>query len=288
LKPRFVWVNGRFRPYGAAAVHVEDRGFQFGDGVYEVWAVLEGRLVDDEPHMARLRGNVEALGISEPLRPGALRQVLAEALRRNRVREGLVYVQITRGVAPRSPYFPQTGTAPSAVVIARPVDRAAAERKAEQGSAVVVRQDDRWGRCDLKTTGLLANVLAKEAARGEGADEAWLLGPDGRITEGASSTAWIVDGTGRLRTGPLSSAVLPGVTRARVLQLAEAAGLRPAESAFTPEEVKSAQEAFGTSASTFVQPVVRINGSPIGHGRPGPVTLRLRSLYLDAVRNSLG
>jgi D-alanine transaminase len=285
VKPRLAYVNGRFVPYATAFVHVEDRGFQFADSVYEVWAVLEGRLADAEAHHARLRRNLAELRIEAPVNAGALPAILREAVRRNRVREGLVYLQITRGSAPRDPLFPQTGLGATLVVLARQVDRAAAEARAEAGLSVILLPDQRWGRCDLKTVGLLPNLLGKEAARAEGAGEAWFVDTEGFVTEGASSSAWIVERDGRLRTRPLGPAVLPGVTRAAVLRIAAREGIVVSEEAFTPTDAKSAGEAFATSASGFVTPVVRINGDPIADGRPGPVARRLRALYLTEVRN---
>lgn len=286
MKPRLVYVNGRFVPYAEAAVHVEDRGFQFADSVYEVWAVMGGALIDAAAHAARLERNLAELAIGPPMGSAALSAVLREAVRRNRVREGLVYLQITRGAADRDSYFPPAGTASALVVIARAVNRAAAEARATVGIAVATRADERWGRCDLKTTGLLANVLGKQAARSAGAGEMWFVDRDGLVTEGASSTAWLVDGQGRLVTRPLDRAVLPGVTRARVLAMAERAGLEVIEAAFTPAQAQSANEAFGTSASGFVTPVTSIDGVAIGDGEPGPVTRRLRALYLAEVRNA--
>lgn len=286
MKPRSVYVNGRFLPYAQAAVHVEDRGFQFADSVYEVWAVLGGVVLDREAHAARLERNLAELRITPPMGWAALSTVLGEAARRNRVREGLVYVQVTRGTAGRDPLFPSAETPATVVVIARPVDRGAAQARAAAGIAVVTRPDERWARCDLKTVGLLPNVLGKEAARAEGAGEVWFVDRDGRVTEGASSTAWMVDGAGRLWTRPLGPEVLPGVTRGTVLELARDAGFEVVEAAFTPAQAGTARELFTTSASGFVTPVVRLDGAAVGEGRPGPAARRLRSLYLEKVRNA--
>ncbi|MBW3559258.1 MAG: D-amino-acid transaminase [Proteobacteria bacterium] len=286
MKPRLVYVNGRFVPYPSASVHVEDRGFQFGDSVYEVWAVMDGGLIDAAAHLRRLERSLGELRMTPPFTPAALDRVLREAVRRNRVREGLVYLQITRGAGPRDPLFPPHDRSATVVVIARGVDRAAADARAEAGISVSSQPDQRWGRCDIKTTGLLANVLSKQAARAVGAAEAWLVDGEGRVTEGASSTAWILDPAGRLRTRALDAAILPGVTRARVMEIARREGLEVVEAAFTPEEALGAREAFNTSASGFVTPVVRVDGRPLGDGRPGPVALRLRALYLDHVRNT--
>lgn len=286
MSARVVYVNGRFLPYGAASVHVEDRGFQFADSVYEVWSVLDGRLADAERHFARLTRNLRELRIPEPLGRAALLAKLREALRRNRVREGLVYVQITRGAARRDHLFPKdvTGTL---VIVAKSVDRAQAERRARAGVSVITRSDDRWGRCDIKTTGLLPNLLAKEAAKVAGAVETWFVDREGFITEGASTTAWMVDRDGALITREKSPALLPGVTRDALIELARARGLTVVERPFTPEEARSAPELFYTAASAFVTPVVRLDAAPIGSGQPGPVASELRSLYLEHARNTL-
>lgn len=286
MKPRVVHVNGRWLPYASASVHVEDRGFQFADSVYEVWAVMEGGLLDADAHMRRLERSLGELRMARPGSAAALTAVLREAVRRNRVREGLAYVQITRGAAPRDALFPPALRKPTLVVMARSIDRPAATARAEAGVAVLLQPDQRWGRCDIKSTGLLPNVLAKQAAREAGAVEAWFVDPQDRITEGASSTAWIVDAEGRLRTRALDPAILPGVTRATVMRIAREHGLEVIEAAFSVEEAFSAREAFNTSASGFVTPVIRINGRQLGDGRPGPTALRLRALYLADVRNA--
>ena len=286
MRPRFAYVNGRFVPYSQACVQIEDRGLQFADSVYEVWAVMEGALLDADAHLHRLQRNLGALRMGMPLTARALDAILREALRRNRIREGLAYLQVTRGAAPRAPLFPPETTQPTLIVTARSVDRMATEARAEAGIAVKLLPDQRWARCDLKTTGLLANVLAKQAAWTEGAAEAWLVDERGRVTEGASSTAWIVDSSGRLQTRPPGPEILPGVTRATVMRVARRAGLEVIEAAFTPDQVFVATEAFNTSASGFVTPVVRVDGRQLGDGRPGPVALRLRALYLDEVRNA--
>lgn len=284
MSARFVHVGGRFVPYASAQVHVEDRGFQFADSVYEVWAVLGGRLADAERHFVRLFRNLAELGIAPPVGRPALLAVMREALRRNRVCEGLVYVQVTRGAARRDHLFPADAR-PTLVVIAKTVDRARAEARAQGGVTVITCPDERWGRCDLKTTGLLANVLGKEAAKAAGAVETWFLDRDGFITEGASTTAWMVDRDGTLITRPQSPEVLPGVTRDTLAELARAQGLEVAERAFSPDDAKRAPELFYTAASAFVTPVVRLDGAPIGDGRPGPVALKLRASYLERARN---
>jgi D-alanine transaminase len=283
--PRVAYVNGRFVPHAQAAVHVEDRGFQFADGVYEVWAVFDGKLADAEGHFARLERSLSELRITPPMSRAALSQVLHEAIRRNRVSFGIVYLQVTRGVAPRDHAFPKPGTKPSVVITAKQLDFAAAERKAERGVSVITQPDIRWGRCDIKTIGLLPNALAKQAAREAGAFEAWLVDKDGLVTEGASTNAWIVDDKGALRTRDTGANILRGITRAHLIQLAEELQLRVEERPFTVGEAKRAREAFVTAASTFPMPVTAIDGAPVGEGKPGPVTRRLRSLYLEQARN---
>ena len=284
---RVAYVNGRFLPHGSAAVHVEDRGFQFADGVYEVWAVMEGRLADAEGHLARLERSLDELRIERPLTRAALLRVLRETVRRNRVKEGLVYLQITRGTARRDHAFPPEGTPATVVVTARSMDPAAIERRAETGAAVITVPESRWSRCDIKTVSLLPNALAKQKAKEAGAFEAWFVDELGFVTEGSSTNAWIVDGEGVLRTRDTNANILRGVTRKTLIDLAREEGLEVAERPFTVEEAKAAQEAFLTSASAFVTPIVRIDGAAVGEARPGPVTQRLRGLYLEQARNGL-
>jgi D-alanine transaminase len=273
---RIAYVNGRYRPHRGACVHVEDRGFQFADGVYEVCEVKDGRLVDERRHMARLTRSLGELRIALPMTLPALSIVLHETVRRNRVRNGIVYLQITRGEARRDFAFPSLHTAPSVVVTARSLDPARAEATAAEGIAVITVPDRRWARPDIKSVSLLPNVLAKQAARDAGAREAWLVDAKGFVTEGASSNAWIVTADGEVVTRRADNSILNGISRAVVLDAMAARGLALAERAFTVAEAKAAREAFVTAASQIVQPVVRIDGSPVGDGRPGPVALTLR------------
>ena len=282
---RVAYVNGRFVPHSAAAVHIEDRGFQFADGVYEVWSVFAGRLIDSEGHFARLERSLNELRIPQPMTRAALGLVLAEAVRRNRIGDGMVYLQVTRGAAARDHAFPPPGTKPSVVITAKALDYAASEARAAAGVKVITQPDIRWGRCDIKTVGLLPNSLAKQAAREAGALEAWLVDDDGYVTEGASTNAWIVDQAGVLRTRDTGSNILRGVTRASVIELARELQMKVEERPFSVEEAKQAREAFITSASLFVTPVVALDGAKIGAGTPGPVAARLRSLYLEQARN---
>lgn len=281
---RIAYVNGRYVPHARASVHVEDRGYQFADGVYEVWSVFDGRLADSEGHFARLARSLGELSIAEPMPRTALQQVLDEVVRRNGVRDGLVYLQVTRGVAPRDHAFPRPKVKPALVVTAKRVDLAAAQRRAEAGVAVVTTPETRWARCDIKTVGLLPNVLAKQAARSAGAYEAWFMDRDGFVTEGASTNAWIVTGEGALVTRDTGANILRGVTRAAVAELAAELQLRVEERPFTVEEAKGAREAFITAATAFVTPVTAIDGAPVGEGTSGPVALRLRDLYLTRAR----
>lgn len=278
---RIAYVNGRYGPKSDAAVHVEDRGYQFADAVYEVWGVAGGHLMDYEGHMARLERSLDALRIARPMSRQALTQVLRETVRRNRVRDGLVYLQISRGTAPRDHAFPRPDTPPSVVVTAKSVDRAKQDALAARGIAVVTRPDIRWGRCDIKTVGLLPNILAKQEALDAGANDAWLVDDLGIVTEGTSANAWIVDQDGVIRTRDTQANILRGITRAAILRIAAEQGLRLEERGFTPDEVKSAREAFYTNASGFATPVVAIDGAQIADGRPGPVASRLRELYLN-------
>jgi D-alanine transaminase len=283
---RIAYVNGRYVRHDDACVHIEDRGYQLADGVYEVWAVMDGKLADAEGHFARLERSLGELRIATPMGRSALTMVLREVVRRNRVRWGLVYLQVTRGVAPRDHAFPTRPTPPSVVITARSVDAAAAELKAGEGIGVITTPETRWSRCDIKSVALLPNVLAKQAARERGAGEAWFVDELGLVTEGASSNAWIVDKDGVLRTRDLNANILRGITRRSLLDIISGQGVAFAEQPFTPDEARSAREAFITGAGSLVTPVVRIDGQAIGDGRPGPVTRRLRSLYVTQARQS--
>ena len=281
---RVAYVDGQYVAHGGAAVHVEDRGFQFADGVYEVWAVFGGRLADADGHLTRLERSLDELRISRPLGRTALTGVVRETLRRNRVRDGIAYLQITRGQARRDHAFPTADTKPTVVLTAKSVDFAAADAKAARGGAVVTVPESRWARCDIKTVSLLPNVLAKQAAKEAGAVEAWFVDRDGLVTEGASTNAWIVDADGRLRTRDTEANILKGITRSSLIELARLRQMPVDERPFTVEEAKGAREAFITAASAFVLPIVRIDDAAIGDGRPGPVATRLRSLYLEHAR----
>jgi D-alanine transaminase len=276
---RIAYVNGRYLPHGQAKVAVEDRGFQFADGVYEVCEVRGGHMIDESRHMARLDRSLRELRIARPMSARALAVVMRETIRRNRVHDGIVYLQVTRGVAKRDFPFPGESTRPSIVVTARGNDLDRLERIAAEGVAVVTVPDIRWKRVDIKSVALLPNVLAKQAAREQGAREAWLVDTKGRVTEGGSSSAWIVNRDGKLITHPLGEDILPGITRSVVIDMIKAQGLAFEERIFTVEEAYQAREAFITSASQVVLPVVRIDGRPVGNGAPGLITTALRRDY---------
>ena len=269
-------------------MHIEDRGYQLADGVYEVWAVFAGKLADAEGHFARLERSLGELRISMPMSRKALVLVLHETVRRNRVKNGLVYLQVTRGVAPRDHAFPTRPVRPAMVITAKPVDTAASEAKAAKGIGVISTPETRWARCDIKTIALLPNVLAKQTARENGAGEAWFVDDLGLVTEGASSNAWIVDREGVLRTRDLNANILRGITRRSLLDIIAREGLPLAERPFSVEEAKQAREAFITGAGSLITPVVSIDGIPIGDGKPGPVALKLRASYVsDAAAGAL-
>ena len=279
---RFAYVNGRFVRHADAAVSIDDRGFLFGDAIYEVWSVRDGELLDANGHFQRLKRSLGELRIAQPVTLGALHLLIRELLRRNRVRDGLVYLQVSRGAARRDHVFPAAGTPPTLVMTAKRVDFNAADKRAEQGVGVISLPDQRWGRCDIKTVNLLPNVLAKQAAKEAGAFEAWQIDQAGLVTEGASSNAWIVTQDGVLVTRPADNAILHGITRATILTIARAEGYAVEERGFSLEEALAAREAFITSATTFVTPVVRIDDRPVGNGAPGSLATHLRRAYLEA------
>jgi D-alanine transaminase len=275
---RIAYVNGRYRPYRDALVHIEDRGYQFADGVYEVCEVRGGRIVDERHHMERLAISLAEVRISRPMPFTALSVILREIVARNRVRDGIVYLQVTRGVARRDHGFPPSDTAPAVVAMARSRDLAGAEWTAARGIAVITVQENRWARPDIKSISLLPNILAKQEARERDAAEAWFVDAAGFVTEGASSNAWIVTGADVV-TRPTDGRILNGISRHVVLRVIAEQGLRLAERPFSVAEAMTAAEAFVTAASLIVQPVVRIDGVQVGNGQPGPVSLALRRSF---------
>jgi len=273
---RIAYVNGQYVSRRHAAIHIEDRGYQFSDGVYEVCEVRGGRLVDQRRHMERLVRSLGELRIRLPMPLSALNVVLHEVVARNRIKDGIVYVQVTRGVARRDHPFPPPSTRPAIVVTANALDVAKTETMAAEGVAVITVPDNRWERVDIKAIALLPNILAKQSAREQGAREAWYVDKENRITEGSSSNAWIVTRDGKVVTRQADHAVLKGITRAVVIETLRAQGLELEERPFTVEEAYAAREAFLTSASQLVMPVVRINDRPVGNGAPGLVSAALR------------
>jgi D-alanine transaminase len=276
---RIAYVNGRYLPLRDATVHVEDRGYQFADAVYEVCEVRGGRLIDERRHLDRLDRSLRELRIRMPMARAALSVVLREVVARNRIGYGTVYLQIGRGVARRDHAFPPPETEPSLVVTARPLNKARNEASAEKGIAVVSVPDNRWGRVDIKTTGLLPNVLARQAAIEQGARDAWFVDKDGFVTEAASANAFIVTPGGTLVTRQVDHGILRGITRTVTFEAIKAQGLTVEERPFTLEEAYRAREAFVTSASQIVLPVVEIDGHAIGNGKPGPVAVALRQEF---------
>ena len=276
--PRQAYINGRFLPHGQAAVHIEDRGFQFSDGVYEVVPVHQGTLIDEGPHLDRLERSLGELRIAMPMPRPALKLVARELIRRNDLRDGIIYMQVTRGVAPRDHSFPAR-IEPTLVMTTR---RMKPHKPAflRDGVAVITTPDLRWRRCDIKSISLLPNVLAKQAAVEAGAYEAWQVDDENHVTEGSSTNAWIVTSDGTAVTRNVTQSILNGITRLSLLKLIREEGYEFAERAFTVTEAKSAREAFMTSSTSFVMPITRIDDTTVGDGRPGPLTMALRQHYM--------
>jgi len=279
---RIAYVNGRYLVHADARVHIEDRGYQFADGVYEAIGVFDGRLVDGGPHFDRLERSLAELRIAPPMARRALEFVVDEVIRRNHIGDGFIYFQVSRGVAPRNHPFPAHAR-PALVVTAR---RHAFPDDPETltGGRVVTQRDIRWERCDIKSLALLPNVLAKEAAVSARAQESWMVDDDGFVTEGASTNAWIVDGEGTLVTRPTSNAILAGITRATLLRLAREAGIAVAERPFTVAEAQRSREAFISSTTQIVKPITQIDDAVVGNGEPGSISRRLLGLYLAYAR----
>jgi len=278
--PRIAYVNGRYVAHGDACVHIEDRGYQFADSVYEVCEVAHGFIIDMTRHLDRLDRSLRELSISWPVARKALTVIIREVVRRNRVANGLVYLQVTRGVASRDFAFPQ-GASPSLVVTARKVAPDFQAKRAEAGIKVITVPETRWDRVDIKSTGLLANVLAKQKAKEAGAQEAWFIDEDGNVKEGGSSNAWIVTRDGVLATRPADHGILRGITRTSLFDVAEKLGFKVEERKFSVAEAKAAREVFISSATTIAMPVVEIDGAAIANGQPGSVTLSLRQAFFD-------
>lgn len=278
--PRYCYVNGRFLPHRDGAVHIEDRGYQFADGVYEVVTIKDGTMVDEDPHMDRLERSLKELRMRMPMARNAMKLKMRELVRRNGLRDGLVYMQVTRGVAPRNHAFPSDAVQPAIVMTTKKMDFARM-KKFTDGVSVVSAPDIRWGRCDIKTVSLLPNCLAKQAATEAGAYEAWLVDEEGNVTEGSSSNAWIITKDGVLVTKPATNEILNGITRQTILDLAAQDGISFEEREFTLDEAYEAKEAFVSSATSFVTPVVRIDDHSIGNGKPGSLSEKLLASYQD-------
>jgi D-alanine transaminase len=279
--PRYAYVNGAFLPHADAAVHIEDRGYQFADGVYEVIAVNGSRLVDVEPHLDRLDHSLEELRIDHPVSRAVLTMLMRELVARNRIAEGMLYLQITRGTAPRDHKFP-AASQPMLVMTTKRLKPMPAALL-ENGAAVIAIPDIRWKRRDIKSVSLLPNVLGKQQAVEAGAYEAWMVDDEGFVTEGTSTNAWIVTAGGVLATRQADHAILRGITRDGLLKVVREAGLRFEERRFSLAEAKAAREAFITGTTTHVLPITRIDGEPVADGRPGPITRRLREHYLGYI-----
>lgn len=283
--PRIAYVNGRYLSHRDAFVHVEDRGYQFADGVYEVCEVARGYIVDMGPHLDRLDRSLKELSIAWPVCRKALTIIMREVVRHNRVIDGLVYLQVTRGVASRDFVFPANAK-PSLVVLARKADPGFQARRATTGIKVITVPENRWERVDIKSVGLLPNVLAKQKAKEAGCQEAWFVDTDGMVKEGGSSNAWIVTRDGVLVTRPADHGILRGITRTTLFKVASRLGLKIEERPFAVEEAMRAREAFISSATTIVLPVVEIDGRPIANGEPGSVALSLREAFFDVAEKS--
>ncbi|KSV68298.1 D-amino-acid transaminase [Ensifer adhaerens] len=284
---RIAYVNGAYVPHADAGVHIEDRGYQFADGVYEVCEVRHGYIVDLTRHLDRLGRSLSELRIDWPMTRAALVHVIREVIRRNRVRNGLFYMQVTRGVARRDHVFPVAETRPSIVVTAKRTDAAAIARKATHGIAAITVPENRWDRVDIKSVGLLPNVLARQKAKEEGAQEAIFVDADGTVKEGAATNVWIVDRDGNLRTRPAEHGILKGITRTTLMDVAVPLGLKIEERAFSVDEMLAAREVFITAATSICFPVVSIDGKPIGNGHPGSIAQNIREAFFGVAEKTL-
>ena len=283
---RIAYVNGRYVEHADAQVHIEDRGYQFADGVYEVCEIVRGNIMDMRRHLDRLDRSLRELQIVWPMHRSAIEVILAEVVRRNRVRNGMVYLQVTRGVAPRDHVFPGADVPSSMVVTAKRIDRDAATARAEKGVSVITVPENRWERVDIKTVGLLPNVLARQKAKLAGAYEAWFIDPDGTVKEGGATNVWIVNQQGVLITRPAETGILRGVTRTTLFDVAKKHGLKIEERGFTVEEAQSAREVFITAATSVVMPVTSIDGVTVANGHPGSIALSLRSGLFDVAEKT--
>lgn len=277
---RIAYVNGAYVPITQAAVHINDRGYQFADGVYEGISVRHGKLIDLEPHLDRLWRSMHELKMYEPMSRRAISFVFHQVVRRNRISDGFLYIQITRGVAPRDHAFPVEPIMPALIVTCKRLSFDGVRQRAERGVKASSQPDERWARCDIKSTSLLPNILAKQAAREANAFEAVMYDEDGMITEGSSTNIWVVK-AGKLITRSTADNILAGITRMRVKNLAEKMQLSLEERAFSIDEAKSADEMFLTSSTSCAMPIVAFDDQKIGDGTPGPVAKRLIEAYFD-------
>ncbi|MBW8446122.1 MAG: D-amino-acid transaminase [Arenimonas sp.] len=279
--PRIAYVNGRYLPHSDAGVHIEDRGFQFADGVYEVCEIRCGMIVDLSRHLDRLDRSLGELRIARPMSRAALVAVIREVARRNRVTNGLFYLQVTRGEARRDHVFPAPDTAPTLVVTAKSTDPKIVAAKNAGGLKAITVTDNRWDRVDIKTVGLLPNVLARQAAREAGAQEAIYVDSRGMVTEGAATNVWIVDGDGNLVTRPAEHGILRGITRTTLKDVAQSLSIPVVEREFSRDEMLGAREVFITAATSICFPVVEIDGKTIGNGHPGTFAEKIRTAFFD-------
>ena len=276
---RIAYVNGRYLPHGQAGVHVEDRALQLGDGIYDVNNVIAGQAINQDYHLDRMERSLREIGMLMPMSRAALKFVMGEMIARNRIANGLLYLQVTRGAVRRDHVPPANPPKPTLIMTMRAQDMTALAARMQKGISVSTQPDIRWDRCDIKTVQLLPNLLAKQAAKKAGGFEAWLVDDEGYVTEGASTNAWIVDVDGTVVTRDLSNSILPGVTRRTLLEVMGEAQIKVVERKFTVAEAKTAPEAFLTSATGAAVPVVTIDGERVGDGAPGPITRRLQGLY---------
>ena len=277
--PRIAYVNGRYVRHAEAAVHIDDRGFVFADSVYEVCQIQQGFIVDLTRHLDRLDRALGELRMRPPMPRTALVAVMREVLRRNRVVNGMVYCQVTRGVARRDHVFPSPDVRPTLVVTAKSLNPAVNAAKYAAGIKAATAPDNRWGRVDIKTVGLLPNVLARQQAKEAGAQEAIFVDADGHVTEGGATNLWIVDKAGKLVTRPADHAILRGITRTTLMDVAAKLGIEVEERRFTVAEMLEAREVFVTGATTICLPVVSVDGKTIANGHPGMTAQKIREAF---------
>ena len=281
---RIAYVNGQYVPHNQAAVHIEDRGYQFADGVYEVVPIVAGKLIDETGHLDRLWRSMTELQIEAPMKRSPMQLVMRQVILRNGIENGLIYMQVTRGVAPRDHPFPAAAE-PALVMTAKRMSMEKSALKAEKGVSVITTPDIRWARCDIKSISLLPNILAKQEAVEKGAYEAFQVDQDGFVTEGSSTNAWIVDKDGTLITRPTNNSILAGITRAALITLLDQIDIKLELRAFTVEELKSAREVFLTSSSSYVQPVIKVDDRVIGNGEPGSISINLHHVFKEYMDN---